>query len=64
MKYIENDKKNGIEYDYKKIAREYKKIVKDKDYQFPVRLPWGRVSTMIMMSERSIGKTTNFLIWG
>ena len=64
MKYIDNDKKNGIEYDYKKIAREYKKIVKDKEYQFPVRLPWGKVSTMIMMSERSIGKTTNFLIWG
>ena len=64
MKYIDNDKKNGIEYDYKKIAKEYKKIVKDKDYQFPVRLPWGKVSTMIMMSERSIGKTTNFLIWG
>ena len=28
MKYIDDDKKNGIEYDYKKIAKEYKKIVK------------------------------------
>lgn len=64
IKYIENNKNNGIEYDYKKIAKEYKRIVTDKDYQFPIRLPWGRVSTMVMMSERSIGKTTNFLIWG
>lgn len=64
IKYIENNKNNGIEYDYKFIANEYKKLVRDNDFRFPVRLPWGRVSTMVMMSERSIGKTTNFLLWG
>lgn len=64
IKYIENNKNNGIEYDYKFIASEYKKLIKDNDYRFPIRLPWGKVSTMVMMSERSIGKTTNFLLWG
>lgn len=64
IKYIENNKNNGIEYDYRLIAKRYKQIVTDNAFRFPIRLPWGKCSTFIMMSERSIGKTTNFLLWG
>lgn len=63
MKYIENNIEFGIEYDYQLIMKEYKKIV-PKDFYFICKIPFGKVGTVIEFSERSIGKTTNFLILG
>lgn len=63
INYIENNIEYGIDYDWKTILKEYKKIV-PSEYHFITKIPFGKVGTVIELSERSIGKTTNFLILG
>ena len=64
IKYIENNFKLGILYDWRKIRRLYDSLgVPDEYYQ----IPWGAIlqnKYFIDLSDRSTGKTTNWLLVG
>lgn len=64
VKYIENNAINGIEYDYNKIIREMKKLKIPAEVWTPTHLPFGKSHTFVELSERSIGKTTNVILFG
>ena len=53
-----------MKIDWKLVKKEYDKLGIPDDYYNPSLLPWNRNSWLILMSERSIGKTTNVLIIG
>lgn len=64
MKYIANNPALGFDYDWKAIEREYKKLgVPDLWYKPPFpALP--RNKYFVGLSDRSTGKTTNWLLVG
>lgn len=62
MKFIENQEKFGIQYDLNLIAKEYKKLKIPNEFDF---INFNRLETntyIIDMSERTLGKTTNYLL--
>lgn len=69
VKYIDNNKEMGIEYDYGLIMKEIKKLHlypkrSKSDVWNPAHLPFNSAKWFVLMSVRSKGKTTNFLILG
>lgn len=64
IKYYDNKETNGIIYDYKLLEKEYKKLVKVKDYYTPPFNHLERNKYFINLSERSSGKTTAWLLLG
>lgn len=64
IKYIGNDIKRGIEYDWRLIEREYKKLGAPEEFFTP---PWAAITRnkyFIDLSDRSTGKTTAWLLVG
>lgn len=64
IKYIENDIKNGIDYDLKTLVNEYKALSIPKDVFKPPLQELENHKYIIELSERSTGKTTNWLLFG
>lgn len=69
INYIDNNPEMGIEYDYKLIMKEIKKLGlypkrSKSDVWNPSHLPFNNAKWFVLMSIRSKGKTTNFLIMG
>lgn len=69
IKYIDNNPELGIEYDYKLIMKEIKKLGlypkrSKSDVWNPSHLPFDKAKWFVLMSIRSKGKTTNLLIMG
>ena len=64
IKYIDNDKRKGILYDWKLIKKEYKKLKCPKDVYNPLKCDFATHGYCIAMSDRSRGKTTNPLLVG
>lgn len=64
MKYIKNNPEFGIEYDWKKIKAEMKKLNIPADVHNPMFLPLDMAKFFVCCSERNIGKTTNWLLLG
>jgi len=64
MKYIENDRKNGIEYDFNLIFKEYEKIGIPDIYFKVLKENFEEFAWIIELSERATGKTTAFLLLG
>lgn len=64
IKYIQGDKENGIEYDWKLIRKEYKKLECPPDVYDPSELPLNQAKYFVCLSERNVGKTTNWLLLG
>ena len=65
IKYFENNKQYGIDYDWTLIAKEYNKLGIPNNVYNPVKahnLSCGK--WIVDMSERSIGKTTNYILLG
>lgn len=62
--YIDNDRNKGIKYDWKKIAREYKRLKVPKGVYNPLRCDFETHGYCVAMSTRSRGKTTNPLLVG
>lgn len=67
--YIDNNKEMGVEYDYKAIMKEIKRLHlypkrSKSDVWNPSHLPFNNAKWFVLMSLRSKGKTTNFLILG
>ena len=65
IKYIDGKKENGIQYDWKFLRKEFQKLGTPKDIATPFTIPkFYENGWNIMLSERSIGKTTNWLLLG
>ena len=64
MKYINNDIQCGIEYDWRKVKDEFRKLNIPKDVYSPLHLPFDKAKYNVLLSERSRGKTTNILLLG
>lgn len=64
MKYIENTQDFGLEYDFKLIKKEFKKLKIPKDVYNPCKIPIELYKYFIMLSDRSAGKTTNWILLG
>lgn len=64
VKYINNDMSNGIEYDWKKICREYNKLGCPPFVYNPTTAIMSGCQWNVGLSERSTGKTTNWVLVG
>lgn len=64
MEYILNDPKYGMKYDFKKIMKEFKKLKIPEKVFNPCHLPLERAKYFNLLSERTIGKTSNILLLG
>ena len=64
MKYIGNRQELGIDYDWKAIEREYKKLAVPEEYYYPPFPAIPRNKYFIDLSDRSTGKTTSWLLLG
>lgn len=64
IKYIDDDINNGIKYDYKLIKKEFNKLGVPKEYHTPIKYNFNDSNYFVELSERSVGKTTNWLLWG
>lgn len=65
-RYIDGDKSKGIKYNYKKITKLYKSLGIPKEYDFTEIIPIENenLKWYNLNSERSVGKTTNILLYG
>lgn len=64
IEYIDNNENLGIKYDWKLIRREYKRLKCPEMFYNPCKLPFERCKYFVGFSQRSVGKTTNFLLLG
>lgn len=64
IKFINNDTQSGIEYDYRAVKNEFRKLDIPKDVYSPMHLPFDKAKYFTLLSERSRGKTTNILLLG
>ena len=64
IKYINDKISYGIEYDWKLIRKNYKKLGIPPDFWNPSKLPLENHKYFVGFSERTIGKTTNVLLLG
>lgn len=64
MKYIDNDMNKGIEYDWNLIMKEYEKLGCPPYVYSPRDSMKSSAKYHIALSERSIGKTTNWILLG
>ena len=64
MKYINDNPEFGIQYDWKKIRKEFDKLQIPEDVYDPTTAPLEKAKYFVETSERNIGKTTNWLLLG
>lgn len=65
IEYIDNDKQHGIKYDWKFLEKEFKKLNIPTNVYNPFKFhKVGAYAWTVDMSERSTGKTTNWLLLG
>lgn len=64
MKYINDNPEYGIQYDWKKIKKEFKKLGIPPDVYDPTTAPLEKAKYFVETSERNIGKTSNWLLLG
>lgn len=64
MIYIDDNPKNGLYYDFDKIRKEFKKLKIPKDFYNPCNSPLEQCKYFVNVSERSTGKTTNWVLFG
>lgn len=64
IKYLQGIEKYGIDYDWKFLREEYKKLNCPPEVYDPTTAPIDKVSYIFNLSIRSVGKTTSWLLWG
>lgn len=64
VEYYEDKEVYGIKYDWKLIFKIYNKLNVPKGYYNPCYTPVDKVKYIMELSERSTGKTTNWLLVG
>lgn len=63
-KYIDNNPQKGILIDWKQVRKDFKKLKIPNDVYNPMDEPWENAKYHFLMSERSLGKTTNLILLG
>lgn len=63
-KKVDSVPENAAHYDYKKIRKLYKKLGCPKGFYNPCTAPIDKAALFVEVSQRSTGKTTNWLLWG
>lgn len=63
-KYIDNEEKNGLIYDFNRIRKEFNKLKIPAQYYNPLCMPLEKCKYFVDLSERSTGKTTNLILLG
>lgn len=64
MKYIDGKEQLGIDYDWKLIIKEFEKLKIPKNVYSPVPALKNNCKYYVSVSERSTGKTTNWILLG
>lgn len=64
MKYIDNKQELGIDYDWVLIKKRFKKLKIPDDVYNPCKIDLASFKYFINLSDRSAGKTTNWLLLG
>lgn len=64
IRYIDNDTEKGIDYDWKFLKKEYRKLKIPAKYYNPIKADWNRCGYVFAMSDRTHGKTTETLLLG
>lgn len=64
IKYYDNDEKHGMIIDWNAVFREFRKLKVPKDVYDPTTVPITSAKYIQLLSERSTGKTTNWLLIG
>lgn len=64
INYYDNKESHGTLIDWNEVRKAYKKLNTPKDYYNPCTLPLETCPYSDILSERSIGKTTNLLLFG
>lgn len=64
IKYIDNNQQKGILIDWNLIFKEFKKLKCPPDVYDPTTFPINVVNWGVILSDRSKGKTTNWLLIG
>ena len=60
--YIDGKTENGLVYDFRKIKSEYEKLNCPPEYRDPSSLPLAYAKLFVDISDRSTGKTTNWIL--
>lgn len=64
IRYIDGDAVNGIDYDWRLIRRNYRALGCPPDVYDPTTAPLEQCRWIVNLSDRSAGKTTNWLLMG
>lgn len=64
IKYVGDNPQRGIQYDWKAIRREYRKLKVPKEYFYPLSADFDKCGYHIALSDRARGKTTETLLLG
>lgn len=64
VKYHDSKPSRGIKIDWDAVRKEYKRLKIPKEYYYPLRPDFSKVSYVVSMSQRARGKTTQLLILG
>lgn len=62
--FIDGKRTNGIIYDYPTIRKEFRKLKIPTEFYNPSKSPFDKCKWFINLSDRSTGKTTNWLLFG
>lgn len=64
LEYLNGDKEQGVDYDWKLIKKEYRKLKIPKKYYNPTKADFDRCGYVVAMSDRTHGKTTETMLFG
>lgn len=64
LQFYDNKEEHGVVVDWNKVFRDYRHLNVPKDVYDPTTAPVSNAKYNILMSERSTGKTTNWLLIG
>lgn len=62
--FIDGQRNNGIIYDYPTIRKEFRTLKIPTEYYNPSKSPFDKCKWFINLSDRSTGKTTNWILFG
>lgn len=62
--FIDGKRTNGIIYDYPTIRKEFRKLKIPTEFYNPSKSPFDKCKWFINLSDRSTGKTTNWILFG
>lgn len=64
IKYFDDDENLGVIIDWSEVLKEFKSLKIPVGYYDPTDVPFDKVKIVLEVSERSVGKTTTWLLIG